>query len=387
MSPCCMRILGFVLLVATLLAAGCTSSTPDKKSPKLSAHVKPAKPIVPANAAVLTLGDDLPLAAKLPSRIGKQDANFLGVASANVVFGTLTRRAKGKTQPQARPILYNIQSRSIVRMDTGLERPAKTQVLGMVSSQATIVWIESPASPTDGDTTVYTYERTSGARRIRTLEPLPNHALVYGSDLTIEDSRILFSMASVDDKIGAGAGIYRGSINGGKPLKMLVEDGQRLTIDGDQMTYSVGKKQFVRDLGSGDTNPASVSSHAKDSTFCGAETVGVFTVRCESDGGPGADDAMLTIKDPEGHSTKVGPFAGLAPNDLRMIGPWIDIGSTDGRMRGQEYLLNVGSKTLKALPRGTSLESGNAPEMAPDLTLLSEPGNHQRQWLVHIPST
>ena len=153
------------------------------------------------------------------------------------------------------------------------------------------------------------------------------------------------------------------------------------------MTYSVGKKKFVRDLGSGDTNLVPVSSHAKDDTFCGAQTVSVFSVRCESGGQPGADDAQLTIKDPDGHVTRVGPFAGMPPNDLRMIGPWIDIGSTDGRMRGQEYLLNPGTKTLKALPKGTSLESGNAPEMAPDLTLLSAPGAHLQQWLVHIPST
>ena len=237
MSPCCMRILGFVLLVVALFAAGCTSSAPDKTTPKLSAHVKPATPIDPAKAETLTLGGDLPVVEKLPSRIGKQEATFLGVASANVVFGTLTRREKGKAQPQARPILYNIQSRSIVRMDKGLERPARTQVLGMASSQATIVWIESPEpGATESDTTVYTYERTSGARRVRTLDPLANRALVYGSDLTIEDSRILFSMAAADDKVGEGAGIYSGSIDGGRPLKLLVEDGQRLTVDGDQMT-------------------------------------------------------------------------------------------------------------------------------------------------------
>lgn len=382
MSRCLMRILGFVLVAVALLAAGCTSSTPDKATPKPSAQVKPVKPIDPAKAAVLTVGDDIPLVAKLPTKIGRSDAHFFGAASGASVFGTLTRRAKGKAVRQSHPILYDVPSRSYVRLDAGLERPAKTQVRGMVSSEATVVWVESPEpGATDSDVTVYTYERTSGARRVRTLEPVPDPALVYGSDLTIAGTRILFSMASTDNEIGKGAGIYSGSINSGKTLKVLVEDGQRLTIDGDQMTYSVGTKKFVRDLDSGHTDPAPVSSHAKDATFCGAEQVGVFAVRCE---GGAADGSLLTIRDPDGKVTKVGPFLDTVPNNVRLVGPWMEIGSTDG---GQEYLLNVASKTIEALPKGTSLGSGNRPELAPDVTLLSESGTRGAQWLVHIPTT
>jgi hypothetical protein len=70
-----------------------------------------------------------------------------------------------------------------------------------------------------------------------------------------------------------------------------------------------------------------------------------------------------------------------------MVGPWLDIGSTDGRVRGQEYLFSPASKKIEALPKGTSLDTTPAAELAPNLALLSAPGTHVRQWLVHIPST
>jgi hypothetical protein len=282
MRICLVAVLGVLVLVA-----GCTSSPDRKPTPKPSASATTVTPIAPAKATALKVGTDLPVVEDLPEKIGKENANFIGFASSNVLFGQLSvpdKGSKGSVTTQSHPMLYNRNSRSATLLDDGLVRAAKTKVLDMVSVEANTVWVESSkVNPADGDISVYSYDRTSRFRRLMTGTPVHDPKLVYADDLAVVGTRVYFSMASIDHKSGEGSAIYSAAASGGGHVKVLVPDGQRITVDGTKMTYSVGKKKFVRDFDSGDTTPAPISSHAGDASFCGAVFRTAYKAVCDGD--------------------------------------------------------------------------------------------------------
>ena len=395
MRPCTMRIRLLAVIGALVLVAGCTSGADDKATPKpLVSATVPAGPIDPTKATVLKPGEDLPTVASLPSEIGTERAVFRGFASANVLFGDLSLPAKsrasntGGVTTQSHPMLYNRNSRSIERLDQGFTRPKKTQVLDMASVEANTVWVESPeAKVANGDIALYSYDRTSGFRRMLMGTPLPDSGVFYANDLAIVGSRVYFSMATIDNAVGQGAAIYSGDASGRGQVKVLVEDGQRLSIDGTKMTYFVGKKKFVRDLDSGDTDPAPVSSHASEATFCGAEFATAYKTVCEggSVGETGIDDAVLAVTDPSGRATKIGPFSGTAPQVAGLLGSWLAFSSTDGDGASHEYLFELATHKLSVLPKGARFVHG----LAPNLALLDVPdaAGTYHQSLVQLPAS
>lgn len=392
-----MRFCLLAVLAALLLVAGCTSSPDEKPTPKPSSPATTAAPIDPVKATVLKVGSDLPIVADLPEKVGKESASFIGFTSSNVLFGQLYVRDKdakddkgnmGSVTTQSHPMLYNRNSRSITRLDDGLVRPSKTQVLGMASVEADTVWVESPeAFVADGDITLYSYDRTSGFRRALTETPLPDDKLFYADDLVMVGSRVYFSMATINNKMGEGAAIYSAAASGAGKAKVLVEEGQRLTVDGTKMTYFVGKKQFIRDLETHDTTPAPVSKRASDATFCGASFGAAYKTSCKgtSVGETGVDGAVLTVTSPSGRATKVGPFPGTAPHVIGVVGPWLAFSSSDQDGVSREYLLALGSRKLSVLPQGANFGSS----LAPDLALLNVPssGGLNHQSVVSIPAS
>ncbi|MCW2801526.1 MAG: hypothetical protein JWQ70_2998 [Aeromicrobium sp.] len=367
MRICLVAVLGVLVLVA-----GCTSSPDRKPTPKPSASATTVTPIAPAKATALKVGTDLPVVEDLPEKIGKENTNFIGFASSNVLFGQLSvpdKGSKGSVTTQSHPMLYNRNSRSATLLDDGLVRPAKTKVLDMVSVEANTVWVESSkVNPADGDISVYSYDRTSRFRRLMTDTPVHDPKLVYADDLAVVGTRVYFSMASIDHKSGEGSAIYSAAASGGGHVKVLVPDGQRITVDGTKMTYFVGKKKFVRDFDSGDTTPAPISSHAGDATFCGAVFRTAYKAVCDGDsvGQSGVVGAVLTVTSASGRATKIGPFPGSAPHVVGVVGPWLAFSSSDSGGSSQEYLLNLASRKLSVLPKGVSL----GPAVDPNLALL-----------------
>ena len=381
-----MRFCLLTALGALVLVAGCTSSPNEEPTPKPSASATPAAPIDPAKATLLKVGTDLPIVADLPEKVGKEETNFLGFASANVLFGQFSGPDKDGGSTQSHPMLYNRNSRSFTRLDAGVERPRKTQLLDMASVEADTVWVEAAeANVAEGGITMYTYDRTSGFRRALRDTPLPDDKLVYAEDLALFDTRVYFSMASINNKVGEGAAIYSAAANGGGHVKLLVEDGQRLTVDGSKMTYSVGKEKFVRDLETDDTTAAPVSPQAGDAAFCGAKFATVYKTSCEgaSVGKSGVERAVLTVTGPSHRATKIGPFPGTAPEVVGVVGPWLAFTSVDDGVK-REYLYGLTSRKLSELPAGVRL----GPAVAPNLALLNVPDsaglNHQS--VVSLPA-
>lgn len=388
-----MRMRLLFVIGAVVLVTGCTSSSGNKAAPKPSATATSAAPIDPARATVLKLGTDLPIVANLPNKIGKENAYFRGFASANVLLGDLAVPEKptgemGHVEAQSHPVLYNVKSHAVTRLDNGLVRPKMTQVIGIASTKTAVVWAETPETfVADGDITVYSYRRKSGAVHQVRLDPVPDKEWVFGDDLTVVGSNVYLSMAAFNSKAGRAA-IYSGPADGSKPLTILVKNAQRLSVEGNQMTYYASKtKQLVRNLDTGATQPGSVSPYANDKTFCGAVFTATFTMLCHGTSASdlGVDGAVVTITEPSGRATEVGPFTNQ-PRYQSVVGPWLTFTSNDDGGAPREYLVAMGSNSVKRLAKGSAFGQPYGSSLA----LLGVYGTHGKlgnQILVHIPSS
>jgi hypothetical protein len=391
-----MRMRELVVGVAVVICvAGCKSSPDDapKATPK-----EVVTTIDPAKATTLKLGDDLEIVAKLPRKLGEQNAYFDGFTPDGKVLGSVSLPEKpsgemGSITSQSHPVIYDLESEEFTVLDDR-ERKEPTGVASVLGTKDFVVWMEThEANIGVSDIAIYSYDRHAKVvtELVRTG---PSEKVVYGGDLAVRGDTAYYSMPAWNEEDRADSAVYSVPVDGSSPAKVLVKGGATVSLVDGSLRYTLGKgKWFSRDLATGETRPAPVSSKADDPGFCGAEFTESFETLCmgkpTNDETEGVIDPVLTVKESSGRTTVFAPFPTDSlnypvPHGVVPIGPWVGVTMTGDGGADREFLVDLESRAVKAFPKGTSFGALTEDRT---LVLLSTPGTEKTwpQVVVRIP--
>lgn len=387
-------------VAAVLCVAACTSGSdePSKAEPTKDAVQK----IDPANATTLKLGEDLEVVAKLPRKMGDQQAFFQGFTSDGKLLGTVSLPETpandgivgGALTSQTHPVLYDVATKKFTILDSR-KRERNTQLPSIVSSGDYVVWMETPETTASSSTVaIYSYDRRSKRVVLLFSADDPDGIMNGGDDVVVAGDTVYFSrFACCRERDRGNAAVYSVPVDGSAPAKVLVEGGQFVTLAGDSLTYEVKDKGFSRNLATGETKPLPVSVRAKDPGFCGAEFTESFETLCmgkpTNDEMEGVVDPVLTVKEPSGRSTVFRPFPTDSlnypvPHDVVEIGPWIGVTMTDDGGADRRFLVDLDSRAVKAFPKGTSSWALNDDRTQVLMSIVDD-GKSWPQVIVRVP--
>jgi hypothetical protein len=383
-------VIGAVVLVCV---AGCTSSPDD---PPKAAPKDVVTTIDPATAMTFKLGEDLEIIAKLPRKMGEQDAYYQGFTPDGKVLGSVALPEKlsgqmGRVTSQSYPVMYDPDTEKFTMLDTR-DREEPTQMGSVLSAGDFVVWLETPESHIGvSRIAIYSYDRRTKAvtELVRTSR---SESRVYGADLAVRGDTAYYSMQAWNEEDRADSAVYAVPVDGSTPATVLVKGGATVSLVNDSLTYPLGGGTwFSRDLSTGETKPVRVSPRADDPGFCGAQFTDAFETLCmgKPNGGESVTDAVLTIKETSGRTTvfKRFPTESLndaVPHDVIAVGPWIGVTMTDDDGSDREFLIDLESRSVKAFPEGTSFAALNQDGTQ---VLLGAPsfGKARSQVVVRIP--